>query len=143
VRAYNQRTFDYVLQCANIAWRKVRLKQIQAPFVQCLKSLSCLPCVAIDKILDEHGDVVPSFPQRRDLNRKNVEPVKQVAPERARGDGSVQIAVSGGNQANIGPDGSCATDTFKFVFLQNTQEGDLSLGRKLADFIEENRASLG
>src|ERR1700677_4521163 len=101
--------------------RTVRLKQIQAPSVQCLKSLSCLPCVAIDKILDQHGDVFPSFPQRRDLNRKNVQPVKQIAPERARGDGSVEITVSGGNQAKSGPDGSCSTDTFKFVFLQNTQ----------------------
>ena len=31
---------------------------------------------------------------------------------------------------------------FEFVFLQNTQESDLSLGRKLSDFIEEDRASL-
>ena len=31
---------------------------------------------------------------------------------------------------------------FEFVFLQNTQESDLSLGRKLSDFIEEDLASL-
>jgi hypothetical protein len=31
---------------------------------------------------------------------------------------------------------------FEFVFVQNTQESDLSLGRKLSDFIEEDRASL-
>jgi hypothetical protein len=28
------------------------------------------------------------------------------------------------------------------VFLRNTQECDLGLGRKLADFIEEDRASI-
>jgi hypothetical protein len=38
-------------------------------------------------------------------------------------------------------DGSISADTLKFVFLQNTQESDLSLGRKLADLIEEDRAS--
>jgi len=35
------------------------------------------------------------------------------------------------------------TDTFEFMFLQNTQESDLCLGRKLSDFIEEDRASFG
>ena len=29
------------------------------------------------------------------------------------------------------------------MFLQNTQERDLSFGRKLSDFIEEDRASFG
>ena len=77
------------------------------------------------------------------LNRKNVEPVKQVAPEHARGDGSLQVAVSGGNHPNIGSDGSGSTDTLKFVFLQNTQESDLGFGRKFSDFIKEDRASFG
>ena len=36
-----------------------------------------------------------------------------------------------------------SADTLKFVFLQNTQESDLGLGRKLSDLIEEDRASFG
>jgi len=34
-----------------------------------------------------------------------------------------------------------SADTLKFVFLQNTQQSDLSLEGKLTDFIEEDRAS--
>jgi hypothetical protein len=41
----------------------------------------------------------------------------------------------GSNYANISPDGSSSTDTFEFMFLQNMQESDLRLGRKLSDFI--------
>jgi hypothetical protein len=36
-----------------------------------------------------------------------------------------------------------APDAFKFVFLKNMQKSDLCLGRKLSDFIEENRAAFG
>jgi len=38
-------------------------------------------------------------------------------------------------------DGPSSADTLKFVFLQNTQQSNLGLGRKLSDFIEEDRAS--
>jgi hypothetical protein len=38
-------------------------------------------------------------------------------------------------------DGPSSADTLKFVFLQNTQQSNLCLGRKLSDFVEEDRAS--
>src|SRR5579862_5312487 len=104
---------------------------------------ACISCVAIQEISDKQEDVFPSFPQGRDLNRKNVEPVKQVAPERSRSDGSLQITVGGGNHANIGPHGSSATDTLKFVFLQNTQKRDLGFGGKLSNLVKEDSAPFG
>jgi hypothetical protein len=74
---------------------------------------------------------------------KYIEPVKQVAPERARSDGSLQVAVRGSNQPNISFDRSGSADSLEFVFLQNTQESYLGLGWKLSDLIEEDRASSG
>src|SRR5260221_8696536 len=74
-------------------------------------------------------------------NLENVEPVKEVTPERARGDGRFQIAVSSGNHPNIRSDGSSSTDTTELVFLQNAQKSDLGLGGKLSDFIKEEGAS--
>jgi hypothetical protein len=38
-------------------------------------------------------------------------------------------------------DGPSSADTLKFVFLQNTQQSNLGLGKKLSDFIEEDRTS--
>src|SRR5207302_2008883 len=103
----------------------------------------CLPCETINEVLNQQGNVFSSFTQRRHLNWKNVEPVKQVASERARSDGSFQIAVSGCNHPNISSDGSSRTDPLKLAFLQNTQESDLGLGRKLSDLVEEDGASFG
>src|SRR5260370_5306814 len=139
--AYNYRSLDDVLQFANITRPGVRLKQIEALFVHRLKALPCFLCVTIDEILDQQGNVFSSFSQCRNLNRKDVEPIKQVAPEPTRSDGSFQIAISCSNQSNIRSDGSSSTNTFEFTFLQNTQESDLGLGRHLSDFIEEDCAS--
>jgi hypothetical protein len=83
------------------------------------------------------------FSQRRHLNRKNVEPVKQVAPENARNDASLQVTVSSSNQPNVASDGPSSTDTLKFVFLQDSQQSDLGFGWKVSNFVEEDRASFG
>src|SRR5260370_34021506 len=106
-----------------------------------MKALSCFPGVTINEVLQQQRNVFSSFSQCRDFNRKDVEPVKQVAPEHTRRAVSLQIAVSGSNHSKIGLDGSSSTDTFEFVFLQNTQERDLGLGRKLSDLVEEDGAS--
>src|SRR6266481_2602685 len=141
--AYNYRSLDDVLQFANITRPGVRLKQIEALFVHRIKALSSFPCVTINEVLDQQGNVFSSFSQCRNFNRKDVEPVKQVVPEHTRSDGSLQIAVRSGNHPDISSDRPSSTNTFEFMFLQNTQESDLCLGRKLSDFIEEDRASFG
>ncbi len=58
-------------------------------------------------------------------------PVKQVAPEQTRSDGSPQSAISYSNRPNIGSDGASSTETFEFMCLQNTQESDLCLNSAL------------
>src|SRR5713101_2892212 len=141
--AHDHRSLDDVLQFANITRPGVRLKQFEALLVHRLKALSCLPCEPINEVLNQQGNVFSSFVQRRHFNWKNVEPVKQVAPERARGDGSLQIAVSGCNHPDVSLDGSNCTDALKLVLLKNTQESDLGFGRKLSDLVEEDRASFG
>src|SRR5260370_36536810 len=75
--------------------------------------------------------------------RVYLDTVKDVAPEHARSDSSLQVAVGSGNHPNIGLDGPSSTDTLEFVFLQNTQQSDLRIGRKLPNFIEKDRASFG
>src|SRR5258707_1862371 len=141
--AHDYRPLDDVLQFANVTWPGIRLKQCKALFVSPADALACFPRVTIDVVINEHWNVFLPFPQRRHLNRENVEPVKEVTPERARSDGRFQIAVSGGNHPNIRSDGSSSTDTTELVFLQNAQKSDLGLGGKLSDFIEEDGASFG
>src|SRR5580704_18233014 len=104
--AYNDRSFNHVLQFANITRPRVRLKQLKTLFVHRLKALSCLPCETINEVLNQHGNVFSSFAQRGHFNWKNVEPVKQVAPECARGDSGLQVAVGCSNHPDISLDSS-------------------------------------
>src|SRR5260370_36783400 len=141
--AHDYRSLDDILQFANVTGPGVRLKQFQALFVYPANALSRFSRIAIDEVLNEHWNVFLAFSQRRHLNRENVEPVKEVTPKCVFRDRRLQITVRGSNHANISSDRSSSTDTFEFMFLQNTQESDLRLGRKLSDFIEEDGASFG
>src|SRR5260370_9688418 len=141
--AHDYRSLDDVLQFANVTWPGIRLKQFQALFVYATDALSCFPRVTIDEVINEHWNVFLPFPQRRHLDGKNVEPVKEAAANGSRGDGRLQLTVSGSDHPNIGSNGASSPDTLEFVFLQNTQESDLGLGGKLSDFIEEDGASFG
>src|SRR5689334_18869437 len=62
---------------------------------------------------------------------------------RARINAGRQVTICCRNDANVRPKHLVATHALKLAFLENTQESDLGLGRKFADFIEENGASLG
>src|ERR1700751_3866482 len=99
------------------------------------------PRAMIDEVFNQHGNILPSFPQRRRLNGKNVEPVKQVTTKGSRSDGRLQITVGSSYHEDIRLDGPRAADTLEFVFLQDTQQRDLRLNRKLSNFIQEDRAS--
>src|SRR6266478_9954158 len=139
--AYNYRSLDDILQFANVTRPGIRLKQFQASFVYPANVLSRFPRVTINEVLDQQGDIFSSLPERGNLNWKNVEPVKKVTSEHACSDSRLQVTIGSSNHANIRSDRSSSTDTFEFMFLQNTQESDLGLGWELADFVEEDRAA--
>src|SRR5258708_21605630 len=125
--AYDDRSLYDVLQFANVTRPRVRLKQFQAPFVYPANVLSRFPRVTIDKILNKHRNIFPSFPQRRHLDGKNVEPAKEVTPEYACRDSRLQVTIRRSNHADIRSDAPSPTTTFDFMFLQNTQDTDLGL----------------
>src|ERR1700690_2266052 len=90
---YNDGSLNYVLQFTNITWPGVRLEQIETLFVHPLETFSCFPCVTINEVLDQQGNVFWSFPQRGHVNRKYVEPEEQVAAKLALRDGGLQVAL--------------------------------------------------
>src|SRR5439155_21529446 len=124
--AYNDRTLDDVLQFANVIWPGIRSEKVQSFFIYSEESLSCFSCEMSDEGLDQQGNVFSSFPQRRNLNRKNVEAVKQIAAKCTSSDGSLQVAIGGGDDPYVSADKLIATHTLKLMFLQNTQQRNLS-----------------
>jgi hypothetical protein len=55
-----------------------------------------------------------------------MEAIKQITAEAPGVDGGLQVPVGGGDHPDVDADGTIAADTLKLVFLQNTQEGNLT-----------------
>src|SRR5260370_17609828 len=99
--------------------------------------------VAIDKIFHQQRNIISSFSKRRNSNRKNLEPIKQITTEGPAGHGCVQVTIRGGDDANVDLDGLCASHPLEFPFLKDSQERNLSVGSQFADFVQENRSAVG
>ena len=108
---------------------------VDTPYV-----LTRLSGVAIDKVFDQQGNVFCSFPKRWNLNGENMQAVKQITPERSSANGGLEVPIGGCDDPDVGTDSTTAADTFKLMFLQNAQEGNLGLSWKFSDFVEEDRA---
>src|SRR5712671_6497489 len=86
---HNHGPLDDVLQLADITGPRIRYKKVQSLLVNPPDALSCFSREPINEVLDQHGNVFSSFSQRRNLNRKNVETVKQIATKCTLDDGSL------------------------------------------------------
>src|SRR5258706_15641555 len=86
---HNHGPLDDVLQLADITRPGIRYEKVQSLLVNPANALSCFSSETIDEVLDQQGNVFFSFPQRRNLDRKNIEAVKQIAAKCPPGDGSL------------------------------------------------------
>ena len=94
----------------------------------------------MEEVLDQHRDVLGALAERRQVQRDDVQPVIEVAAEMADADLLVEIAVGRGDDARVDRNGFRRADGDDFAVLQRPQELDLRRRRRLADFVEEERA---
>ena len=95
------------------------------------------------EVVGELGNVVEPLAQRRQADRHDVEAVEQILAEQALLDQPAQVAMGGGDDADIGLDRRAAADRRVLAFLQHAQQAGLRLGRHVADLVEEQRAAVG
>ena len=81
-------------------------------------------------------------PQRGDRNREHIEAIEEIFPEAPGLDELDQVLVGRGDQAEIDLDRPPRADGIDLPLLQRAQELDLSLRRKLADLVEEQRPAI-
>jgi len=91
-------------------------------------------------MLRQQRNVLATFPQRRDLKADHVEPMKEIFAETSFTNHRFQIAVRGSDDAHIHGNRLRPPDPLESLLLKHAQEFDLSVGRQVADFIEEERA---
>ena len=93
----------------------------------------------IDEAPHEQGDVLGPIAQRRHFDRKDVETVVQVLPERVLGDALFQVAVCRRNDPDVDAHGLRAAEPLNLPLLEHAQQLDLRVGRQVADLVEKDR----
>src|SRR5258707_13546309 len=96
----------------------------------------------MDKVFQQHQNVVLPFAKRGNLDREYVEPVVELRAKCPVRNGGFQIAISCRYYADIDFHGLRAADELEFTFLQHPQDGNLSVQRHLPDFVEEKGSSV-
>src|SRR6185312_3200910 len=87
--------------------------------------------------------VLEALAQRGNVDRDNVQAEIQILAKLLLLDAGFEIAVGGGDDADIDLDGAIAAHAFQLALLQDAQQFGLHVGRDFADFIEQNRATVG
>src|SRR5262245_41981162 len=133
---HDHRAFDDVLELAHISWPGIGTQVIERPPVDTADRLARLTSVAIDEVSDQQLNIVGAVAKRRYSDGKHVQPIEEIAAKRAGLNRGLQVAVRGGDDAHVDPDGCAASDALELAVLQHPQQRDLCLHRQLAHFIE-------
>src|SRR5713226_9357704 len=124
----NHRPLDNVLQLANVPRPHVGLQVIESPLADAPESLPCLPRVAADEVLHQHGDIFPPVPQRWHLDGKYVKPIKEVLTERSVCHCYRQVTIGRRDDADIDLYSFSSSYPLEFPFLEHPQQRDLRFG---------------
>src|SRR3984893_5754974 len=120
----------------------IGLAKRERVFVDLADLLSRLLRIALHEVFDQHRNVFLQVPERRHINRENIQPVEQVGAKCSRCNGGRQIAVGSGDYSNIGGNDPATSHSFKLALLEHLKQRNLSFRGKFADFIEKNRAGV-
>src|SRR6267154_5241614 len=134
---------DDVLELPNVPWPVVRLEERQRGPADLPDALAGFRGKPLDQIFDQERDVFGTLAERRDVDRKDVEPVKQILPECSCGNRFRQVAVGRRQEADVHVNRVAVAHALDLVILKDAEQGDLGFRRQIADFVEENRATVG
>src|SRR5262245_15290848 len=93
-------------------------------------------------MLNEHRDVVSALPQRRHLDRKDIQTVEKICPKRTCGDGAPQVPVRRRQDPHVHGDRLIASDALELTLLEDPQQLGLKFEGKAADLVEKHRAAV-
>ena len=95
------------------------------------------------EVLDQQRDVLLAVAQGRNLQAEDVEAEVEVAAEGAVGDRRLQIAIGGGQDADVDVHALGAAHRTDFLFLDGAQQLGLQVDGQFADLVEKHGAAVG
>src|SRR5438093_4351936 len=90
----------------------------------------------------QQWDIFRAFPQGWNVNRKNIQAVKQVFAKFPLLNHLSEVAIGGRDQAGSGVNSPRASQPLEFSRLEHTQQLGLQLDGNIPDLVEEYRAAV-
>src|SRR5215469_5670166 len=139
----NDAALDDVLKLTYVARPMVRAKLSQCCF--CDSGLGAMhPHGALpDEMCGQQCDIFTALTQRRNFNGKDPQPVVEILAKTALVNLPGQIAIGGGDHADIDLARMNIADAFEFLLLQHPQQLGLHRERHFTDFVQEQGAAVG
>lgn len=134
---------DDVFQFADIARPVVVVQGCHRLLGEADSGLAVFAAIFFYEMVGKHGDIFAAFPERRDLEFDDVEPVIEIFPEVFTADQFFQVFVGGGDDLDVGMIRLCVAQRLEFLFLDQAQQLDLDEGGDGADLVEEQGAVFG
>ena len=136
-RAEDDGPLDHVLQLADVPRPPIVGEGFNSGGRNRLDGAAHPLGVFLREVADEQGDVFFSLAQRRNCQWKDMQPVLEIAAELALVDHLLELAVGGGDETDIHPNGAVAAEPLEFLLLDGAQQLGLQLQWYLTDFVQE------
>src|SRR5882724_1048252 len=88
-------------------------------------------------------DIFRPLAQRRQIELKAVHPIEQIRPKNSVSNYRIDIAISGGNDANVNFDFAYSANPKECPCFYCSQQLGLELGRQLSYFIQKQSTAIG
>jgi hypothetical protein len=95
-----------------------------------------------DEVLDQRRNVFAAFPERRDLDRDDVQAIEEIVLEPAVGDHLAQVAIGGGDDADVDALRPLGAERLELPLLQHPQQLGLQRRAHRRDLVEKDRAAV-
>ena len=96
----------------------------------------------LHELLGQKRNIFAPLTQRWHRNGNHVQSEVEILPKLFPGNALLEITVGGGDHANIHPDQSITTHALQLALLKHPEQFGLDVRGHLADFIQQNRATV-
>lgn len=134
---------DDVFEFSDVSGPVVFGEESEGGVVEAFEGFGEAVGVSCEEVSGEVEEVGASFAEGRHAEFDDVEAVVEVLAESVLSDEGGEVAVGGGDDADIDADGSGASDEFEGFLLEDAEELDLDVGGDVADFVEEEGSAVG
>src|SRR5262249_20819280 len=118
----DQRSFNNVAKLADVARPMIAPERLHAFAVNPPYFLSSEREQFLEKSLDETWQIVDSVAERRQLDRKHIQPVEEVLAELAVANRGIEVAIRGGQHADIAGDLGGSAEAPELALLEHPQQ---------------------